>query len=224
MTSPRVPIVLTWVLLIAATASADTLSFQQGDGGAYSTTDATTIQLNATFPTDGSHTRVSVITHDMEALIRFPDIIGNSAGQIPSGAVINSATLTLTQAPAFDWKPSEIHQVFAAWDENTVTGAGFFAQPGPVGPIIGFLVMTDFWEPATGVLTSLVQEWANGNANQGILLRSPVPPDPFDWYITQFFSDDEPTAAYRPVLVVDFTPPAIAVQPTTWGSVKALYR
>lgn len=224
MTTPRLLFVALFLIaLFATTVHADTLSFQQGDGGAYSTTDGTSIDdavLNF-----GSAARLYCVTNDNEAMLRFPDIIGNNPGQIPPGSTINVATLILTLAPAYDVAPPEVHRVFVPWDENTVTASALYAQPGAVGPTLTTVSLIDFYQPATAVITALLQDWVNGAANQGVLLRNPVPSyDPAGWYITQFFSDDEPTQAYRPKLVVDFTPVAVAVEPATWGKIKALYR
>jgi hypothetical protein len=221
MSSLRVPLVLAALLLIAATASADTLSFQQGDGGAYSTTDATS--LNRTSNNYGSELGIGAQlggTDSIESLLRFPDIIGSHTGQILPGSTIISASLQMTMIDApLSPVPTDIHEVFAAWDENTVTGNSFYAQPGTLyGPKVGTMPVSVPLGQVSADVTSLVQGWAAGATNFGLMFRLSVPG------LTIYYSDDAPELGWRPRLTVEFTPPIVAVEQTTWGKVKSLYR
>jgi hypothetical protein len=211
------------LLLAAHVAVAESLTFQEGDGGAYSGTNATTLSaLNA-----GTSAIVTVVTVDVQALIRFSNIIGGNPGQIPPGSTIDSASLTVTTSHApneISW--NNIHEVYVAWDENTVTSASFYALAGShYGPLAGVIPREGPGLPATGDVTAVVQHWADGAANHGVMLRkeeSAAPEEGF--YITQYYSDDATTIAWRPKLTVEFTPPLVGVESTTWGKVKALYR
>ena len=226
MRAHRVPPLLLVLpfLVIATTSHAGTLTFQEGDGGAYSGTAATT--LSDTPLNYGSATIVSVVTVSTQALIRFSDIVGSNPGQIPPGSTITSASLTVTtsQVPnEISW--NNIHEVYVAWDENTVTGPGFYALTGPhYGPLQGVIPREGPGLPATGDVTAIVQHWADGAANHGVMLRkeeSAIPEEGF--YITQYYSDDASTVSWRPKLTVNFTSP-VATEQSTWGNVKALYR
>jgi hypothetical protein len=214
-------------LLPASVTYADTLTFQQGDGGAYSETAATSIHLGIPWANYGTSGVLTVITYEMQALIRFPDILGSNAGQIPPGSSIASASLTLTMygAPILP-APTNIHGVTAPWDENTVTAENFYSQPGELyGPAVGSIPTHDPYGVVTGDLTPIAQGWANGGADWGVMLRLETPPTPEEgFYVTQYYSDDAPEPSWRPRLTVEFTPPATTVETSTWGRVKALYR
>src|SRR5678815_6127081 len=89
------PLVLVALFFVTSSSrAAETVSFQEGDGGAYSSTHATTIADNGI--NLGTGTVVSVVTFSSQALIRFPDMVGTNPGQVPPGATIVSATLTMT--------------------------------------------------------------------------------------------------------------------------------
>jgi len=224
MTPSRFAVLAAVSLMLATHAFADTLTFQQGDGGAYSTTDATYInESNFNF---GSSIVLTVVSGDVHALIRFPDIVGINPGQIPPGSTIISASLTMTMYSVWNlFGVTHIHEVYVDWAESTVHGFGFYALPGPhYGPAVGSILPNDPLGVTSGDMTSIVQHWADGDANRGVMLRTEMMPPPDDIYITQYFSDDASEMAWRPKLVVEFTPPEVAVEPTTWGQVKALYR
>src|SRR5262245_24298877 len=98
-------VLLSLSLLTATQVSAETLMFRQGDGGAYSSTQGAyvfTIQ-NAG---NGSSTIIRLTTtYDFPitlGFLRFPNIIGNDAGQIPPGSTIESASLDFTRFNASD--------------------------------------------------------------------------------------------------------------------------
>lgn len=213
------------LLLLANSSRADeTVSFQEGDGGAYSSTHATTISSS---PNQGTVVVVTVVTTNTQALLRFPDMIGINPGQVPPGATIVSATLTMTlsQAPN-EFASNDIREAYYPWDEYTVTGASFNANPAPqYGPIVGTLPVNGPGLPTSGDATAIVQHWADGQPNHGIVLHRRDPLNIEEgFYITQYYSDDAATVTVRPKMTVVFTREAVAVEPSTWGKVKALYR
>lgn len=217
MMSNRAPVILASMLLIATTASAGTLSFQQGDGGAYSSTDGVSIDM--TTRNWGSEVSIGAQSTFIQSLLRFPDIIGGNIGQIPPGATITYASLTLTMVDVpIPMVLVDMHEVYVTWDENTVTGNSFYAQPGTLyGPKIGTMPVGDPFAQVLADVTSLVQSWVNG-PNFGLMLR--LAGDGLAIY----YSDDVAMQAYRPKLTVEFTTPPVATESTTWGRVKALYR
>jgi hypothetical protein len=216
---------LLFIALASRISAADTLTFQQGDGGAYSTTDATFINDTAAV-NHGSDVLLAAVVFDMvqqvHAMIRFPDIVGNNAGQIPPGSSIISATLTMTvynsNPPA---SATDIQEILADWGENTIDGVAWNALPDPkLGPIIGTLPEGTSGDTPSGDVTSAVQDWASGAANRGVMISQPLV---FGFYVSQYHSDDAAVPSMRPKLTVEFSSP-VAVEPTTWGRVKALYR
>jgi len=226
MTTTRFVLFTTLLVVFTSTiAAADTLTFQQGDGGAYSATDATFI-YNTAAVNHGSDVLLTAVVFDMvqqvHTLIRFPNIVGSNPGQVPAGASITSATLTLTiynsNPPA---SATDIQQILVDWGENTIDGIAWNALPDPrLGPIIGTLPEGTTGDQVSGNVTAAVQDWASGSANRGVMISQPLV---FGFYISQYHSDDAAVQTMRPKLTVEFSAP-IAVEPTTWGKVKALYR
>lgn len=219
--TPLILLLVPSILIVTQQSNADTLSFQEGDGGAYSSTAATFITYEGA-TVWGSHFILEVLTHDEQTLIRFPDIIGGNPGQIPPGSTIVSATLSLTKYIAvFETAASNIHKMLVPWDEN----AGV-PLPGPLwGPFLGQLPDVELGEITSGDVTAPVQDWADGEANWGIMLRLETPQMPEEgFHRCQYFSDDAAELVRRPKLTVEFTPPVVAVESTTWGRVKTLYR
>ena len=77
------------------------LTFQQGANGYTGTQDAEIFSAQPTTVQDGgTGTNISVDNQDgggvRQGLVRFDNIFGAGANQIPLGSVINSATLTIT--------------------------------------------------------------------------------------------------------------------------------
>jgi hypothetical protein len=205
-------------------AHAEIVSFQDGDGGAYSGMAGTTIN-NDTDIVFGTHFLLTIRTDDMQGLVHFPGIIGNEPGQIPPGSTIHSATLTVTMYNVQE-EPAEssIHEVYVGWDEGTF-GLSFYGQPGPhYGPAVGTIPVNDPAEETSGDVTSIVQHWADGDANRGIMIRNDVAPAAGAFTLTHYYSDDAQDPSWRPKLIVEFTAPNVAVEPLTWGKIKALYR
>lgn len=213
------------VITFTTVALADRLIFQEGDGGAYSSSASTTITEG---PNLGSSIVLTVVTGDVETLIRFPDILGINPGQIPPGSTIHAASLSVTmylQQAILGGNP-EVHRVYVPWDEYTVTGTSFHALPEPqFGPSVAQIRGDDPLVEVSASVTATVQEWAQGEPNWGFILQIP-PPSTIEEGFTgvQYFSDDATTAMYRPRLTVEFTPAKVAVESTTWGRVKALYQ
>lgn len=209
-------------MLASTPARADTLTFQHGDGGAFSEMLGTTIgpEAGANF---GNHFLLTIRTYYYQSLVCFPDIIGGNPGQVPPGSTILAATLTVTMYNVLESSgDSYIHEVYVPWDESTI-GLGFYAAPGTLyGPAAGVIPPAAPAEVTGGDLTSIVQHWAGGAPNHGFMIRNDAPPE--QETITRFYSDDAQVPAERPLLTIEFTAPIVAVEPTTWGKVKALYR
>jgi hypothetical protein len=207
----------------AGTAAADTLTFQQGDGGAYSETAATSVTLD-THVNFGASPHLTLFAFDPDVVVisfvQFPLIIGDDVGQIPPGSVISSATLELTRI-IDDNAQATFHQVYTAWDEYTVSGFTWADVAGTdYGPIAGTMPSDYAFTVGSVDITSVVQEWSSGAANLGVLLR----PTPGTLHEARYHSDDATEPTTRPKLTVEFNSPPVPAASTTWGAIKALYR
>ncbi len=150
------------------------------------------------------------IDHNQQkyALIRFDNIFGSGAGQIPVGSTIVSAGLTYYVTNATANAPSSVNGVLVDWTEATSYNT-FGAAPGVQVEDYGAQVTT---APATTINTAYtidvktsVAAWANNPAtNKGWII---IPTADDGVAITS--SEGSPTAN-RPKLTVQYYPPAVA--------------
>lgn len=163
---------------LVVTAGNTTLSFQKGDGGSYSETDDA--HIRSEFPNnnygtfhklyvDGGGCQGGNATTVCKSLIKFPEFLGPNAGQVPEGSTIVSATLQLTITNAGG--TNLLYQVTEFWSEGSVTWNSFAipGSPGMTGSEISYLTSMG---TITVDITGIVQNWVDGNANDGVLLRS----------------------------------------------------
>jgi hypothetical protein len=203
-------------LLTAGAAAADTIVFQEGGllpgGGTYTGTQDTeiagaspassfggleTFRSDQLDPTTGGA--------EVQGLLQFDALFGALPGQIPFGATINSAVITLF-APNASSSPTgniAIYQMTTAWDESSTwdsltngvqIGSETLASPDDSINILFANTQGNF-----DVLASL-QAWLGGDTNFGWVIIN----DSTDGVV--FSSKDSTTAANRPMLTVDFTP------------------
>jgi sugar lactone lactonase YvrE len=128
---------------------------------------------------------------------------------IPGGALVTSATVTVTPTATRGVGTVNAHDVLGPWDPTTVTWNNFSAgfDPTPAGSFTSGVApwsagaVTSGLAPASFDLTALAQEWVDGVvANNGILLeQSLVEPS---WSYTYYA--DTPAAA--PALLVCYEP------------------
>lgn len=111
------------------------------------------------------------------ALIGFSGLFGAGMGQIPLGSTINSAELTVNTTSNPTANTVGVHQTITGWDQTTVTWNSFNSG-GMAGTDYVAAAATTFM-PATANttydmidITSIVQNWSNGDANNGIILIS----------------------------------------------------
>lgn len=155
---------------------------------------------------------------DSQALIRFDNIIGNGPGQIPPNATILDAKLqviTSTSGNAQSAGPWGIAQLLQPFDSNTTYFGSFNCGGCALGsrgawwedgytnrPVAAY---GGKWQgdPAVASIRSIVQRWANGNANHGIVIQTGNPAGTDDgWGI---ISTGHPIAERRPKLSVTYT-------------------
>jgi hypothetical protein len=145
------------------------------------------------------------------ALLRFSDIFGSSPGQIPFGASISAATLTVGTADPGTF-PVLIFRMLINWDEATTTWntLGDGIDNGTNGTeAVFFGTLNPGQDETTDNIdvTSLVQEWANGAPNYGWAF---VATGTDGWSI---YTSESASQAMRPRLAVQywFEPPICSI-------------
>jgi hypothetical protein len=150
---------------------------------------------------------------ELQMLLRFDEIFGTGTGQIPLGSKITGATLTLTTGNAGNaqspgpYSPAQLLIPFdtsTTW--NTLGGDGATYSGGENERPLdrGFAGMTvpsgATLQPVNAEVTSILQEWSNGDSNLGFVIRAGTT-DAWSVYTTGV-----PTAEARPKLTVTYEP------------------
>lgn len=134
------------------------------------------------------------------ALVQF-DLSG-----IPAGSTINSAQLELyCTSPSTTSQNLNLHNVTASWTEMGATWSNMNAKYDStvLSTRTGGTAMG--WKTWTG-LAGLVQDWIDGDLpNYGVMIKNSVETGTTA-YAYQFASSEYATAAYRPILRVNYTP------------------
>jgi hypothetical protein len=147
-----------------------------------------------------------------QAAMRFDNLFGPGANQIPLGSVINSATLTIT---AVDETSADAnlgpYRLLTDWGQTTATWNTFSANGiGGVQPdgVDAVPLLESILNPTAGtgprdfIVTEAVRAWAGGAPN-------------FGWAIINYSGNgwdiatsENGAVASRPLLTVDFTAPS----------------
>jgi hypothetical protein len=198
------------LVLVAVVAQGQTFTFREGVSGYIGTQD-TELRSNTSTP-QGSVTEITVDQSDggeiTQGLLRFDDLFGSGAGQIPLSAntVIFSATLTLNQSNPTPGTVS-FHQMLTDWDEATATW-GTFGGDGVQQNGVESATVADGTVPNAGTnglkeldVTAALQAWyANPDANLGWVFVN-TSTDGWD-----FSSSENATIDVRPQLQVVVAP------------------
>ncbi|UCE58163.1 MAG: DNRLRE domain-containing protein [Phycisphaerales bacterium] len=134
-------------------------------------------------------------------LIRFDDIIGTGAGQIPEGADITSATLTLVAFDPSEVPAGDVNECLVSWDQATATWNNFGGEAGVQADEIGGFAASAPINSGTAVIdvTANMQAWAaNPAANLGWVFL------PHSYNGLQIRSSEYAAINERPLLTVDF--------------------
>jgi hypothetical protein len=216
------------LLLIGFAAQGQTFTFREGVSGYIGTQD-TELRSNTTTP-QGSNPSITVDQEDAgevtQGLLRFDDMFGNNAGQIPVSAntVIFSATLTLNQIDDTVGTIS-FHRMLTDWDEGTAIWSDFggngvqqdnvesvVTPDGTFSGIFGTNGLKDL-----DVTASLQAWYANPDSNLGwVILNSATN----GW---DFTTSENATIDVRPQLRVQVAPvPGPGALPLFGGGLMAL--
>jgi hypothetical protein len=190
-------------------ASPTTVTYQKGDGkGTVSETDDAFIRSTAATTNYGSDAALLVDNSpDQHTAIKFPNIFGGGANQIPLGSTITSATLTVeVYDPGTD---IDVYQLTESWIEgevswtNRVTGTAWSNagadgtgshKPTPDATFTNGVIGTKTIDVKTSV-----QNWSDGEANEGWVLIDTTTGG------VDMYSSEYGTIASRPKLEVTFT-------------------
>ncbi|MBL0408649.1 DNRLRE domain-containing protein, partial [Microvirga aerilata] len=154
--------------------------FQQGLNGYTGTLD-TMVQEDSPTTSYGSASRSGfnaihidaadkdVSGRESQGLLQFTGLIGTGSGQIPHGARITKAGLTLHNSSPGDG--AALHRVLATWDENsTWNSLSNGIQANDTDAVATAEVITGE-QPGSGAstfdVTASVQAWADGAKNEG---------------------------------------------------------
>jgi len=180
-------------------------------------------QISADTPTtangSGAEINVDGLTPHAHGLLRFPTLIGGGLGQVPAGAIINSATLQVncTNSGAI----MSLYRLTESWVENEATwnqrqSGVTWGAPGADGPAsnAGTAVGGNCSSAGTKSIniTRFVQDWSDGAPNHGIVLTD-TGTDGVD------FSSSE--SANSPVLTVIYKDDLVPVSTETPAGTSA---
>jgi hypothetical protein len=183
-----------------------TVSFQQGVDGYTSTVDTFIMESDAV----NRNAAEAWVEWDEDdpyssgnsnfGLIRFDDLFGSGAGQIPPGATIESATLTYVVSNTGD--AADIHEIVVGWTEN-VTYDGFGNDPGvqadEYGAAVGTASGSASGSQIIDVTASLIAWASEPSANYGWIFR------PTGSNGVEFRSSEYGVTNERPLLEVTYT-------------------
>lgn len=180
----------------------ETVTFQAGNGG-YDGTIDTYLQEAAPSENNGSTGVLNVDRsdprgsgHPVQALVRFDDIVGSASGQIPSGASVSSATLTVETTGRGDG--AALHRMRRNWSESDTwdsLGDGVQADGSEAASSADVETGSVSTGPTAIDVTTSVRAWVDGSANYGWAFL-PSGRDGWDFYSAE--------GATPPTLTVTF--------------------
>jgi hypothetical protein len=198
------------VLIDTSIVAPEMVHFQQGLNGYAGTVDT---MVRAAAPTSSSYAASAIITTDLDdmtdtgyqpshVLLRFDDIIGGTAGQIPAGATINSATLRLRSLDTGGG--GSLHAMLQPWSGASTWDSlvgGIQADDVEAASDADDSIASNSLSDVDLDVTATLQNWADGTmANNGWAV---LPNTTDGWDIA---SAEHATADYRPELIVTFLP------------------
>ena len=196
----------------------DLLTFQEGFN-AYTSTQDTELDSSSPGTIRGTNAEIELDNNPQRVgLIRFDNIFGPGPNQIPFGSIINSATLTVrVSGPSVPGATITLHRMLVDWDETaTWTSMGSGIQLDDVEA--SFLPDSTLSNPdqlgsqTFSGLNATLQAWSNSSPNYGWAM---VNDNDQPW---KFYSSNESTAGFRPILTVDYTPAIVVTNTNNAGA------
>jgi trimeric autotransporter adhesin len=194
------------------------LRFQEGTAG-YTGTQDTYVQDSTPSTAYGAADRV--VSDDgaplRTGLIRFDNLSGSGAGQVPSGATVSSATLSVYVLDRDAADLIELRRMLSGWSEAS-THAALVGGVQTDGSEASATIERTFSAGQLGwididVSAATVQAWLDGTAsNHGWALVS----NGADTW--SFASSEHADASLRPTLTIEFTAPQAPVVGVSGGS------
>ena len=175
------------------------------DAQLYATDDSSTGEAEGPDTNAGTAVNINVDGSNphAHAVIKFLNVFGDGAGQVPLGSTIISATLGINCTNPGNMM--NLYRLTQNWNEDEVTwnnasSGELWADSGADGPIsnAGFAIDGDCTSAGwrTMDITQFVQEWSDGAANRGIVLTDSGGTDGVDF--------DSSESANPPVLTITF--------------------
>jgi hypothetical protein len=188
-----------------------TLTFRQGLNGYAGAVD-TMIQKQSPNTTSSSATGLTsnriTTTQGSQILLKFDQIFGSSAGQIPSAAVIQSAKLIL-QSSASSRDTFGLHRMLAAWTGGAtwagLSGGAEINDMEAVNAPTFSLMPSVLIAPAIFDVTSDLEAFQSGTPNRGWLITAGASASGDGWTVRSCEYATDP--ALRPVLEVTYSTP-----------------
>ena len=207
--------------------------FRQGENGYVGVVDtrlqqdfpntpgSTALVIESDYNSPDPNNSASVLADQSQALLRFNNIFGNGSGQIPNGAFVHAASLTLASLASDS--PGDGGQIFrmnspwqesATWNSfsNGIQADGLEAsstQTTAAGNSNLEIGIEGGWNQFD--VTSDLREWINGNQSNHGWAILPWNQGSNAWGIQ---SSESASLRERPKLQVFYTPVGIAVVPT----------
>jgi phosphatidylinositol-3-phosphatase len=193
------------------------VSFQQGVGG-YSGAKDTLIREDQpttaggalmTLIVDGDLGTVTGSARQAQALMKFDNLVGNGAGQVPAGAVLLSAKLLLKGSNS-TVDDVRVYRMRQAWNDQTATWdsftGGITANGSEAELVYDFLAESPQADNTIAFdVTDTLQSWVNGTSTNFGWVLLPTGTDGYQ------FTSAEGTLADRPILEITLVPePATA--------------
>lgn len=188
------------------------VTFQNGDGkGAVSETDDADLESDKDDKNSGDRGSLKIdASPHKHAVLKFPNIFGDGAGQIPPGSTINSATLTLNISKSTNPDPT-VYRIIESWNESKVTWSerrdddewsndGADGTASHAATPVGDFPMSKKGSQSLDVTASL-QSWSDGEINEGWVFIDNSDNG------ADFRSSESKKLEERPKLTVNYTAP-----------------
>jgi hypothetical protein len=182
---------------------------------------STALVIESDYNSPDPNNSASVLVDQSQVLLRFNEIFGNGPGQVPNGAFVHAASLTLASlASDSPGDGGQIFRMISSWQEsatwnsfnNGIQADGLEAsttQTTAAGKSNLEIGIEGGWNQFD--VTSDLREWINGNQSNHGWAILPWNQGSNAWGIQ---SSESASLRERPKLQVFYTPVGIAVVPT----------